>query len=166
MPKPPIQIKVNLETDKFNQMLMTKVIPSARPASETIVRTAVLEIMTRVLKTWPVDTGRSRGAWLAVFDHAQAKLGGPGLSPPQKGNPSAIAEGRAKGLYEERQGVRGFNAKLVNGVDYAPSLEGGSSTQAPTGSLRNAMSSMRREIGKSPMVKKFVKGLKGVRHTL
>lgn len=167
MPKRPIQIKVKFETAKFNRMLMTKVIPSSRLAARDIIRMAALEVLSRTIKCWPVDTGRSRAAWLASFDAAQLKSGGGLLSFSSKGSsPAAIAEGRALGSYEETATLHGLSAKITNAVGYAPMLEAGWSKQAPSGCLRRAMSGMRREIGKSPMVRRFIKGLKGVRHTI
>ena len=166
MPKPPIDVKVKFETEKFNRMLRAKVIPSSRLAGRDVIRTAALEVLNRTIKCWPVDTGRSRAAWSAVFDLAAARADVLAHRWQERGNPLAIAQGRRKGEYKEQETLKGFTATLVNGVDYAPALEGGSSTQAPTGCLRNAMSVMRREIGRSPMVRKFIIGLEGVKPSL
>lgn len=157
MPKG-IQLKIKLETARFNRALAREVIPSAKVSAKDVIRTTSLELMGLTMGCWPVKSGRSRAAWRPIF----LSLGVP--PPLPKGNNArAQLEGQKAGRYIEKDSFKGFTAFMVNGVDYSIFLEGGSSGQAPTGCLRNSMQLMRRNIQRGKRRRQFMKGLKGVR---
>jgi len=152
------RIEVIFETAKFNNLLRNVVLPSAPASAGDVIRMTALELMKRVMRAWPVLSGRSRAAWFPIFDH----LGK--ASPPSKGNdPAAIAEGRRLGSYKETKTAHGLTAEMVNRVKYAPALEAGWSKKAPTGAVRNSMRAMMVDVQKGDVTSAFIRKLKGVR---
>ncbi len=158
----PKQTETIIDTKAFNQMLMNKVIPSVKASGDNVVRTTALELIRRIMKTWPVDLGRSRAAWYPIFD----ALGVP--QPISKGSDlAAQAEGKEKGVYRETSNSKGLLAEMHNGVDYSVNLEfGPHSQQAPTGTVRNSLMSLRGDMQKRKRHETFLDGLKGVRKAL
>jgi len=127
---------MELETKRFNAFIRDVMARSDAGAS-TVLRAFALKLIGRVIKGWPVDTGRSRAAWYVSIE----QLGGIALG---KDSP----EGRAAGRYEEK--LRGMNKfiLMVNGVEYAVFLEMGHSVQAPYGVVRISMMQMRKALPK------------------
>lgn len=129
-----------LETQRFTEAIRHRLLPMAKKANSDSLMAVALKWLELIFKGWPVDTGRSRAAWAALY----AKHGIPFI--PKGNSPAAIADGQAQGASEEQlRGVKQY-IKMINGVVYSPFLEAGFSGQAPAGVLRVTMRQMRREI--------------------
>ena len=85
--------------------------------SDTIIRKAAMDIVAETAKEWPVDTGRSRAAWIAAG---------------QEADPTAS------------QGHMEIN--VSNPVDYAPYIEYGTISRPPGGHLQRAMRIVRDDV--------------------
>ena len=141
-----------LETGRFNTHIHNVLLPRARIANRDAVLAIALELMKRVMLRWPVDTGRSRAAWSTLLEMHGIPAVGKGSDQ------TAITEGKALGAVEEALNVPLPHITMINGVEYSPYLEAGSSGQAPSGALRISMREIRRETGKQ-----FQKKFKSVR---
>ena len=133
---------IHFETEAFNDHIRNVLLPRAKASSGDAVLAIALELMKLVMLRWPVDTGRSRAAWSVLSEKH-------GVSTMEKGGDQmAIAEGKTLGAVEEALDVPLPHIKMINGVEYSPFLEAGSSGQAPSGALRISMREIRMQTGK------------------
>ncbi len=115
---------------------------------ERIVRAIVFEVTAELIKVTPVDTGWARANWIA-------SIGAPNSAtrtnrPTASIVPGAAAE-QAAGLARMASFKLGQTAFIVNNVPYIVKLDGGSSSQEPSGfvgrsverGVRNAARSFR-----------------------
>ena len=87
-------------------------------------------IVQRVVLATPVDTGRARGGWLAAVGSAPS-----GLGSPDAGGQSTIS--RAKSGMSSRTGDQ--TIYITNNVAYIGFLNAGSSAQAPSNFVAQAV---------------------------
>lgn len=105
--------------------------------AERAVRRIVFEVNAELVKTTPVDTGWARANWI------------PGLVNPSSFNPKtnrpspelipAAAAQQAAGLASLSAFKLGGSAYISNHVPYIVKLNGGSSTQQPSGFVERAL---------------------------
>jgi hypothetical protein len=94
--------------------------------TETIVRKISLDVLNRVVKRTPVDTGRARANW-------QTTVGQPATSEVDRSDPAGTAT-----VTQGISTVNGWDINssalfLTNNVPYIGVLERGSSEQSPSG---------------------------------
>lgn len=105
------------------------------------LKKVMIDLLRKVIRRTPVDTGRARAAW-APFLQAE------GVNVQLTGDPKAIQEGIAKGEYVVQSGSKP-GILVVNGVGYSVYLEYGSSDKAPEGMVRISMREMVDELRSS-----------------
>lgn len=145
---------MKLETKAFNRHVRD-FLKKSNISVEKGLKKFAFDLLTRIIKKNPVDTGRSRAAWYIAME----KLGGsigvsmPSDTPRKSGKsrtyPAGVAEGRSKGRFIDH--TKGFLDKyieIINGISYIIYLEYGYSGQAPFGMVRLSMRELRR--GKLP----------------
>lgn len=94
---------------------------------DTIVRRFGLGVLTRVIRKTPVDTGRMRANWQVSFDSPETQS----LDRTDRVGSMTLAQGSSQ--LQSFDLRRNTNIYLSNNLPYAPSIEGGSSQQAPSG---------------------------------
>ena len=145
---------MRLESHRFNEFVRNRLLPAVtEEAVPDAVLAIALEVDAKIMEEWPVDTGRSRAAWSVLLSNH----GMPEPSGKTSENESADAkeEGRSMGDAEESLRPSQPFVKLINGVEYAPWIEAGSSPQARRGVVRMVMRDMRKQF--APEVSKRVK---------
>jgi hypothetical protein len=108
------------------------VVKALEEFSAKVVKAITLEITSNLIKSTPVDTGWARANWVpSVGTPAGGTVGSPrGVSA------GAQAAGQAKVAgYKITQG----NVFITNNVPYILRLNDGSSTQAPSGFIQQAI---------------------------
>lgn len=102
-----------------------------------LVKKVVLDVLDRVVKKSPVDTGRFRGNWNVGID-------APDLSTSE--NTANDAKQRGQSVLA---GVKTGEVVVyvTNNLDYAKSLEDGHSKQAPAGVLGVTVAEIRAHLG-------------------
>jgi len=128
---------MDVEALAFGQVLNAMAEDVADERMPTFLRKTMFEIMSRVIKRTPVDTGRARAGWSAASDiKGQPSVGTFG------GSAGAVAEGESRStLTDELDGSSGF-IEVTNAVKYILSLEFGRSDQAPQGMVRVTLREM------------------------
>lgn len=100
---------------------------SIRGKASKLMRALLLEILARLIRRTPVDTGRARQNWNvgvnAIDRSADTDAAG-------RSGSGASSRGAAKILAEFEPGDVGF---ITNALDYVQELERGHSSQAPEG---------------------------------
>ena len=86
--------------------------------ADVVIRKSAMDIVAETAKEWPVDTGRSRAAWIAAVSEAE---------PEQEKNTVSIT--------------------VTNPVNYAPFIEYGTVNVAPGGHLQRAIRIVRSDAG-------------------
>lgn len=89
---------------------------------------------------YPVDTGRSRAAWLPYLKKNGVETNTMAIDA------AAEAEGLALGTYKEVKATAKSSVTVTNSVDYTIYLEYGSSKQAPNGFVRRAYDIILKEL--------------------
>jgi hypothetical protein len=130
---------MRLETQRFNRTVTRVLLPRAKVIAADAIQLIALEVDRNIMLGWPVDTGRSRAAWAPY-----AATFGEGI-PGSTGTPQEL-EGQSQGDFEKKLGDTRPSIKLINGVEYSPYLEAGSSGQAPQGVVRRVLRNMRQQV--------------------
>lgn len=117
-------------------------LPEAR---REMVDEAIRAALRDTVEFNPVDTGRSRSAWVAAL----AQLGG---APPAgwrgpKPQAGAIAEGASLGAAEAYDETDRSERAASNAVRYVPFLEYGTSRMSPFAMARRALRGVRQRAG-------------------
>lgn len=91
--------------------------------------------LQRIVEGNPVDTGRSRAAWVAGGQQASLNVSGAG----QGGDPQATSAGMSAGTgrMEEEEGRSWY--EIVNTVDYVPFLEYGTQRMPAAAMVRASL---------------------------
>jgi hypothetical protein len=108
---------------------------------EAAPRAISLEIMRRLIRRTPVDTGRARGNWQISLDHAANKIVGPEWKAVKNKNgsnkrgafPIRAGEAMAAGLSTLGSFKLGESIFITNHLPYINRLEHGWSKQAANG---------------------------------
>ncbi len=116
--------------------------------SANAVRRAAVVADQVVTTTTPVDTGRARANWLASIGLVPREQGE--VDPPEKTGATAIslALGVIAG-YRTGQGT----IFISNNVSYIQQLEAGSSAQAPSGMVKQAVQAAQAEASRTRLLK-------------
>jgi len=105
--------------------------------ANTIKRKMALEVLGRVARRSPVDTGRFRGNWQVGIN--RRPTGEVGVGGAAAAAPAAIAQGATQLAIVQP----GQDIWITNNVPYAEQLEFGSSWQAPEGVLAVTLAEVR-----------------------
>lgn len=100
------------------------------------------ELLSETIRLHPVETARSRAAWVAALE----QLGGAPPAGWQGPRPTAEAEGRSLGRLHRHDGADVTDIAATNDVVYVPFLEYGTRRMAPFGMVRRALSRARRRL--------------------
>jgi len=140
------------ETKNFNKHI-DQFMKKSNLKTDIILKKFAFDLLSRIIKKNPVDTGRSRAGWYVALNY----LGGDESNFSQGSDPVAINEGKAKGAIIDNTKNRIVKwIEMVNGVKYIMMLEYGYSQQAPYGMVRLSM----REISKKTLPKNMKEGFK------
>jgi len=104
-------------------------------ARSTLVRDAAIQTLQRVIPMNPVETARSRAAWVSMLE----ELGGTAPAGWEGPHPSAIEQGRQLGQTTSNDTASQSEIRLANGVSYVSYLEYGTSRMAPLAMARTAL---------------------------
>ncbi|WP_437186941.1 hypothetical protein SH668x_000312 [Planctomicrobium sp. SH668] len=108
---------------------------SASEARERLIEDAMALTLTSVIMRNPVDTARSRAAWVQSLEEL-------GRVPPagwEGPHPIAVSEGRRLGTLKKMDSTDVTQINATNSVDYVRFLEYGSSRTAPFAMVRAAL---------------------------
>jgi hypothetical protein len=101
------------------------------------------ELLAETIRLNPVETARSRAAWVASLE----QLGGAPPAGWQGPHPTAESEGRSLGRLDRDDGPDVTGITATNSVRYVPFLEYGTRRMAPFGMVRRALSRARLVLG-------------------
>lgn len=126
----PDKFELEVETAKFRNWTRRLAKNVRSDLGRQVLRKVGLEAARRFIQKTPVDTGRARAGWTAIFDLAGAPVVVWGTSS------AAQSEGKSKGsVVESFTGAEQF-IEIINAVAYVIYLEYGHSQQAPAGMVR------------------------------
>ena len=101
---------------------------------DLVVRKVTLDLLGRVVRKTPVDTGRARGNWQVGRNQIpRGEVGTGGSATAAK--TAAVGAGTQEAL----QAKAGDSIYIVNSVPYIQELEKGSSKQAPNGMVATTL---------------------------
>lgn len=120
---------IEIESAMFRKWLRRFQRDARKNVPRNTLRAVGLEAARRFILRTPVDTGRARGGWTAIFD----LMGTPMVVG---GTSTAAAEGRSQSDVKESYQGREQYIEIINGVAYIIYLEYGHSQQAPNGMVR------------------------------
>ncbi|WP_437225296.1 hypothetical protein SH661x_004003 [Planctomicrobium sp. SH661] len=108
-------------------------------ARSQLIRDAMIETLQRVIERNPVDTARSRAAWVRSLE----ELGGTPPAGWEGPHPSQVDAGRRAGklTVENSKGIS--IASAMNFVHYVPFLEYGTSRMSPFAMARAGLQQVR-----------------------
>ena len=113
----------------------------AEKNSEKIFRGTAISLFGRIIKRTPVDSGRLKGNWqVDVNQPASGDIGSKDATPIK-----TMSGGSAIKI-QSGVGTPSLNDTIymVNNLSYAKTIEGGSSTQAPSGMVAVSLTEFKR----------------------
>lgn len=108
---------------------------------DVVGRAVGIELLGRIVRATPVDTGRARGNWNVSI----------GREDPTTNDERRAAEALEEGnrvINEVKLGTRGDRVFITNGLPYIGPLNDGHSKQAPKGYLQRIVRDMRSYVRK------------------
>lgn len=129
-----MSLRFQLEGDaaeKIRQLAGTR-LESARTQ---LVREAMINTLQATIERNPVDTARSRAAWVSSLE----ELGGTPPAGWEGPHPTAADAGRQLGDLSLNDSGQISEARAVNAVSYISFLEYGSSGRSPKAMVRGAL---------------------------
>lgn len=114
---------------------------------DQVGRAVGIELLGRIVRTTPVDTGRARENWNV------SKGSEDPTTREERREGAAISEGSA--VMETLRLSKGEEAYITNGLPYIERLNDGYSKQAPSGYIQTTVRDMR------AFVDRLVRGLRG-----
>jgi hypothetical protein len=137
-----MQIEFRLEGDAVERIrdLAGEPVDLAR---QTLSEQALRAALTQIVASNPVETGRSRGAWVESLE----QLGGTPAAGWEGSQPTAVEEGRRQGQLLSQQLSGRTVLSAVNGVSYVRYLEYGTSRMAPFAMVRRSLRSLVPRLG-------------------
>ena len=124
-----MNVEFELETEEFRAWTEAAIENLHDEQAELFLEAMAMELISRLIKKTPVDTGRARGGWSS---YALAK----GLPVPIGPDLEEWARGLTESSFRERFGGAKSFIVISNAVPYIVVLEFGHSSQAPAGMLR------------------------------
>jgi len=155
-----MDFSLSVETKIFNKHI-TDFNRRTNVTTEKVIKKFAFDLLARIIRKTPVDTGRARGGWFPALEglakgsmkSVEFDLSG----KSKKFSQEAFEDGKTKGQFIDH--TKGFASKkwveLINGVEYIIFLEYGWSQQAPYGMVRLSM----REMSKSELPKNMIEEL-------
>jgi len=161
----PSNFSMEVETKEFNKHIKD-FMKKTNLSTETVLKKFAFDLLARIIRKTPVDTGRARGGWFVAMEALGAQSSRSiefNISRKAKGGKSkavtrdAFEEGKAQGQFiDHTKGHLNKWIEIINGVEYIIFLEYGGKTgsaQAPFGMVRVSM----REIRKGELPKNMTK---------
>lgn len=112
--------------------LVRRTLPERR---RTAVEATLADALADTIQTNPVDTARSRAAWVTSLE----QLGGRPSAGWQGPQPTGEAEGRSAGALARQHDRDSSSAAATNAVAYVPFLEYGTSRMGPFAMVRRSL---------------------------
>lgn len=145
-----MNFSLKAETKAFNQHI-ADFKKKSNLSNEVILKKFAFDLLTKIIRKTPVDTGRARGGWFPAIEalgvgseksvEFNVSKGGKNFSE------QAFNEGKTKGQFIDNTKGPWNQIKyvdIINGVEYVIFLEYGYSQQAPHGMIRLSMREMRK----------------------
>jgi hypothetical protein len=126
----------NEASPRLRRLRHTRLPAMRREAVEETFR----ELLSETIRLNPVQTARSRAAWVAALE----QVGGTPPAGWQGPQPTGESEGRRLGVLRRHHEADVTDLAATNGVRYVPFLEYGTRRMAPFGMVRRALSRARR----------------------
>jgi len=136
-----VEVDAGRAVERLDRIRATRLPQWRRQLAESISR----EVLRRTIAHNPVDTGRSRSAWVTGL----ARLGGaapPGWKGPHP-DQTALSEGAELVAVSQRESATQSEVRVSNGVDYVSFLEFGTQRTAPSEMVSRSLSGARELIG-------------------
>jgi hypothetical protein len=130
-----IEIHITGNAPENIRKLAQNAVPSAR---RQLVQDALAQTLQTTIELNPVDTGRSRAAWVSSLE----ELGGAPPADWEGPHPSATDEGRRLGHLSVADSADQSAASAVSAVSYVGYLEYGTRKMAPFAMVRRALLSV------------------------
>ena len=136
-----MRLRIELDNtlrERINE-LSNETLPQRR---QELIQQAMREGLAHIIETNPVDTARSRAAWVRSLEQL-------GATPPpgwQGPHPSEIEAGRKRGRLQTAQSDSTSECIATNSVEYIPFLEYGTSKMAPFAMVRRALTTIERRL--------------------
>ena len=139
-----VSVKVEDRASELFRELAERELPEAR---RDLVRDAMREALSQVVRLNPVETGRSRAAWVRTLE----QMGG---EAPQgwrgpRANGAAIAEGSGAAAVEQADEESLTTAAATSSVKYVRYLEYGTSKMGAFAMVRRALLGVQQQVGRS-----------------
>lgn len=136
-----IRMTVDDRASPWLKELRERDLPAAR---RELVQDASREALSQTIRLNPVETGRSRAAWVAAL----RQLGGEAPPGQEGGNAAAMAEGSGLGAAEMRDEDPRTEATAVSRVRYIGYLEYGTSKMAAFAMVRRALAGVQQRVAR------------------
>ena len=133
-----LRLEVTMD-DELTPRLERLVRQRLAAARNAVVQQAAERVLADTIFANPVDTARSRAAWVAALE----QLGGTPPAQWRGESPTAEAEGRALGTGTRQEDRDTTEIRATNDVEYVPFLEYGTRQMAPVGMVRRSLSGVR-----------------------
>ena len=136
-----MRISLNIEDGIRERLraLQSEALPELR---QQAVEETMRETLVDIIRLNPVDTARSRAAWVNALE----QLGGIAPAGWQGPHPTEEHTGRSLGQATQQDDRDQTAVAAVNAVDYVPLLEYGSRRTAPVGMVRRALQAARQRL--------------------
>jgi hypothetical protein len=134
-----MDIKVQVD-DRVSGRLRELIDQDLPESRRDLVQDAMREALSQVAKLNPVETGRSRAAWVVALEQFG---GGPVAA---QGVAAAIAEGARLGSVERGEQESITEAAATNAVRYVKYLEYGTSKMGAFAMVRRALASVQQQV--------------------
>ncbi len=108
-------------------------------ARRELIHQAGIQCLQAIVEANPVETGRSRSAWVAALE----QLGGSAPAGGEADGTVGVSEGRGQGQAELADDGQISHVKASNQVSYVPYLEYGTSKMAPFAMVRKSLLQLR-----------------------
>ena len=150
-----IKLEIEIEADRLIQRLSSirddKLPENRRRMIEDVTR----EALRRTIVRNPVDTGRSRSAWVTGLEGLGgiAPVGWKGAHP----DPAAISEGSGRSSHSLRDSSQRTEIQVSNAVRYIAFLELGTRKMAPFQMVRRTLLEARNLVCRT--IPEFLKGI-------
>lgn len=147
-----MKFSYKVETKNFNRHIK-QFIKKSDLSISIILRKFAFDLLKKIIQKSPVDTGRSRGAWLISMEKLSEKDSKMKQPFVRRNYPNYSMKeeqrGRGEGRLRDRSKMPFIKyITIINKVPYVIRLEYGHSRQAPFGMIRISMRELRK--GKLP----------------
>ncbi|SFH68502.1 hypothetical protein [Planctomicrobium piriforme] len=133
-----MQIDIQIEGDAADRIRELSEGP-LQSARRIMVQEAMVQCLQATIAGNPVDTARSRAAWVQPLE----QLGGSPPSGWEGPHPTAVEEGRRLGQLIQQESDQASTVSASNGVRYIGYLEYGTSRMAAVAMVRRSLLQVR-----------------------